>query len=397
MQYQNATIIGGFLRGPGAQTLMAGSTNSFNATTINTGATVQQNGSAAFIDVTNVGQLNNNAPLTWDGGLNNGGGTFTISNTATVSEWNNAGVIVIPTSGVLNNHETDLTSYGGGRIMVNSGGTLNADSQGEGVALDLQDSLLTNNGTVAGTTNVNYGATVAGSGSFGLINVNYGGTLAIDPRASPVIPALTVSSGSISGAGQSVSPAIVADATITTPSPTDTLRLSGNFSGAGPLTKNGAGLLILSGTNSYGGGTIVTAGTLEVTSSNALPDVTILTVGAGGTFIFDPSQAGSPVALSAASQVNPGYRSRARSRSRRRRHRPCWLWLAKGDQFRFVIERLTRPARHPGRRISPTVYGQPGSFCWWPDRLVKPRGSAGQGAIDPLRSLRRLPPRMAIP
>ena len=305
MQYQGATIVGGFLRGPGTQTLPAGSTNNFNATTFNTGATVQQNGNAAFIDVTNVGQLNNNAPLTWDGGVNNGGGTFMISNTATVSEWNNAGVIVISSSGVLNNHETDLTSYGGGQITINSGGTLNADSQNEGVALNLQDSLLVNNGIVTGTTNVNYGATVAGSGSFGLINVNYGGTLAIAPSASPVIPALTVSSGSITGAGQSVSPAIVADATITTPSLTDTLRLSGDFSGAGPLTKNGAGLMILSGTNSYGGGTIVTAGTLEITSGSALPDGTNLTIGTGGTLIFDPSAADTPVENSAAAVAVP--------------------------------------------------------------------------------------------
>ena len=58
VQYQGATIVGGFLRGPGTQTLPAGSTNNFNATTFNTGATVQQNGNAAFIDVTNVGQLN---------------------------------------------------------------------------------------------------------------------------------------------------------------------------------------------------------------------------------------------------------------------------------------------------------------------------------------------------
>jgi len=42
---------------------------------------------------------------------------------------------------------------------LNSGGTLNADSHNEGVVLDLQDSLLVNNGTVTGTTNVYYGAT----------------------------------------------------------------------------------------------------------------------------------------------------------------------------------------------------------------------------------------------
>jgi fibronectin-binding autotransporter adhesin len=42
-----------------------------------------------------------------------------------------------------------------------------------------------------------------------------------------------------------------------------TLTLSGNISGAGALGKIGAGTLILTGTNSYTGGTIVAAGILQ--------------------------------------------------------------------------------------------------------------------------------------
>ena len=69
---------------------------------------------------------------------------------------------------------------------MNSGGTLNADSQNEGVALDLQDSLLVNNGTVTGTTNVEYGAIRSeGSGTFGPINLFSGGMLALASSASP--------------------------------------------------------------------------------------------------------------------------------------------------------------------------------------------------------------------
>jgi len=55
------------------------------------------------------------------------------------------------------------------------------------------------------------------------------------------------------------------------------------------LTMSGNGTLILSGTNNYTGGTNVLAGKLAVTSSTALPDGYGLTVGAGGTLIFDPS------------------------------------------------------------------------------------------------------------
>jgi len=85
---------------------------------------------------------------------------------------------------------------------------------------------------------------------------------------------------------------------------------SGNLSdlnGGGSLTKTGTGLLLLSGENSYGGGTTVSSGTLEVASSSALPDGTSLTVGAGGTFIFDPPPAGAPAVASTVSPVpEPG-------------------------------------------------------------------------------------------
>jgi len=46
---------------------------------------------------------------------------------------------------------------------------------------------------------------------------------------------------------------------------------------------------------------------LVVTNSNAFPSGTTLIAGAGGTFIFDPSSAGSPVMNSAAAAVpEPG-------------------------------------------------------------------------------------------
>ena len=70
------------------------------------------------------------------------------------------------------------------------------------------------------------------------------------------------------------------------------LTLGGNVSDGGlakSLTLDGGGTLILSGTNSYGGGTEVNAGTLILASSSAIANGTSLTVGAGGALIFDPS------------------------------------------------------------------------------------------------------------
>ena len=49
---------------------------------------------------------------------------------------------------------------------------------------------------------------------------------------------------------------------------------SGQIGGSGSLTKTGAGTLVLSGWNSYSGGTTVDAGTLYVTTSTAIADGT---------------------------------------------------------------------------------------------------------------------------
>ena len=59
------------------------------------------------------------------------------------------------------------------------------------------------------------------------------------------------------------------------------------------LSGDGSGQLILSGTNSYTGGTYVDQGTLYVQNSGAIQDSSTLTVGAGGVFIFDPTVTGT--------------------------------------------------------------------------------------------------------
>ena len=68
---------------------------------------------------------------------------------------------------------------------------------------------------------------------------------------------------------------------------------------------NGCGELILSGTNSYSGGTMVNAGTLIVINNYSLPGGDSLTVGAGGTLIFDRSLGASSVTVSAGAVAVP--------------------------------------------------------------------------------------------
>ena len=59
------------------------------------------------------------------------------------------------------------------------------------------------------------------------------------------------------------------------------------------FSKAGMGTLILSGSNSYTGGTYVVSGVLEINNGNAIPAGTGLIVGAGGTFVFDPTVSGA--------------------------------------------------------------------------------------------------------
>jgi autotransporter-associated beta strand protein len=101
-----------------------------------------------------------------------------------------------------------------------------------------------------------------------------------------------------SGSDTINAPVILGDNVNVTAAGGASLTISGSISESGGshgLTLSGSGSLTISGSNSYSGGTTVNGGTLIVTSAGTLPSDTSLTVGAGGTFIFDPSQSASSV------------------------------------------------------------------------------------------------------
>jgi len=78
---------------------------------------------------------------------------------------------------------------------------------------------------------------------------------------------------------------------------------SADLAGPGGLTKDTSGTLVLSGTNTYAGGTVVNSGTLVAASAGALPHGTSLSIGAGGIFVFDPSQSATGGLVAAAADI----------------------------------------------------------------------------------------------
>ena len=100
----------------------------------------------------------------------------------------------------------------------------------------------------------------------------------------------------VSGSHTMTAPLVLADATNFAAAAGARLTVGGNISGGGGgFTKSGGGVVELSGTNSYAGGTLVAAGRLIVDNASALPDGGNLTIG-DGSFFTSPS---APVPLAA--------------------------------------------------------------------------------------------------
>jgi autotransporter-associated beta strand protein len=187
-------------------------------------------------------------------------GAGTLTNTA-------ANSVSVLTAGGDNSSQT----FSG--LLQNGGGTLSLVKTGTGSLL------LTGSNTYSGSTTINQGTlAVNNAASLGAAS----GSLSIGPAALEV-------TGGVSSARNIALTA--ADGTIQVDSSV-TYVDSGVITGPGKLSKTGAGILVLSGSNTYQGGTDVEAGTLDVTLRAALPDQSSLTVGVGASSLFAAASGG---------------------------------------------------------------------------------------------------------
>ena len=218
------------------------------------------------------------------------------------------------------NGDLSIISAGGPTTSIWGAGSANWSSSGSWTNNTVPNSagagaVFNQTSVSAGTTTVTLdspqtvGTIVLGDSTGVNLPTSYlltGSTLTMNNNGSGAT--ITVASGSHEIDAMTL---VLADSTGLTVSGSGTLAFGSSSSitetgGSQSLTLNApGGTLILSGTDSYSGGTNVEAGTLIVASNSALLDGSSLTVGAGGVFVFDPSQyvAGSVQHLSQGSQV----------------------------------------------------------------------------------------------
>ncbi len=218
-----------------------------------------------------------------------------------------SGIGTFDVGGLSGSNSLTLSDTGGGPVTLAVGGN-NANT------------------TFSGSIGGSGGLAKAGSGALTLTGSNsFRGGLTLDPGmvsitsdaalgAVPQSPTtdITFAANSTLQAGGSFalavnrSIAISSIATATFDTSGNTLAIGGQISGNGALTKTGCGTLVLSGSDSYRGGTTVDAGTLCVTNSIAIAEGTALTVDAGGIFVFDPAANGAPTAGAMPPAASPG-------------------------------------------------------------------------------------------
>jgi len=245
-----------------------------NVTVASDGVVVQNNNRLVRLSaVSGTGELRLNAvtgnafEITGTGGNTTFGGSITSgialnsANPATGSRFTKTGASTLTLDG--NNTYVSRTFINAGALRAASNTALGAASAGFNNATFVYGTgalQLSNNITLAERIYLN----ATGGGNGALRNFSGNNTITGNVTLGWTAPGVAASAVSIGAEAGS------------------TLTISGNIDGAQSLTKVGAGLLVLSGTNTWTGATIVSAGTLRLGAATGAP-VTVLTVN-GGTF-----------------------------------------------------------------------------------------------------------------
>jgi fibronectin-binding autotransporter adhesin len=305
----------------GTTTVSAGILNIQNATglgttgastTVSSGATLQLQGSITVgpeaLTISGTGATGQNAALVNVSGTNNYGGLLTLGAASTICS--NSGTLNLTYAGTITGATFGLTLAGSGDGSVSSiigttSGTLTKSGTGTWT--------LSGANTYTGSTTISQGTLSAGSivvsgGSSNLGNASSAvvlggassaGTLSYTGGAATYARGFTVNAGGggITNTGTgllTISTGGITDGgNLTFATNANGIIVNSVISSSGSVTMNssGAGALTLAGANSYTGGTILTAGTLQLSGSGTLGSTSgALTVNGGTLNLNGTSQ-----------------------------------------------------------------------------------------------------------
>ncbi len=214
------------------------------------------------------------AALVWKGG--SGGNAWDIANTA---NWFRSGTadtfvagdsVTFDSTGAASPTVNLTNSLPVGGVLVSS----NTDYQFTGTGSLTGSGGLTKTGTgnlTVLTTNNYSGPTLVTGGTLAVGNLGDGGAPSSIGSAGTAASNLTLNGATLALVGEQTSTnrALTLGASGGTIAVSTSLQISGQITGAGSLTKSGAGNLILAASNNHSGGTIVSAGKLVLASDAA--------------------------------------------------------------------------------------------------------------------------------
>jgi fibronectin-binding autotransporter adhesin len=281
------SLTGGQLTGPvggGTLGVLQNSTSTFQIA-----STIVDNGAATGFAKAGTGVVALTGANTYSGGTTISGGTLRASSIANGGQASSIGASSNDPSNLT--LESGTLEYTGATTTSDRGITLVNGGPTRTVQVDDANANLTFTGKVTSTDDSDF--TKAGGGTLTLANgandyigrtVIGGGTLSVNTLANGGLPSgigasssdptnLVLQGGGIlnyTGADASTDRSItLTSGGIGVSNVATTLTDSGTIIGAGGFTKTGAGTLVLTGTNTYTGGTEVAAGTLRAGSDQA--------------------------------------------------------------------------------------------------------------------------------
>ncbi|WP_221029599.1 autotransporter-associated beta strand repeat-containing protein [Actomonas aquatica] len=241
----HATTLSGNLSGTGALTKSGSGTLTLSGTNTYSGGTTVSGGTLAISSDAKLGASSGALAVT-NGATLNTGGDFRTNRAVTIdgsgSNLYNNGELIIGNGGTGSLTLTDGATASTYNLTLAFGGGTGSVNIGDGSSV-----------TVGNTTSLGSATSNITLGNGGtLTTANLGGTGTFDFAGGTLVAGGAFTSG--------MSGSVTNASTVNTNGHATTL--SGNLSGTGSLTKSGTGTLTLTGSNSYSGGTTVSAGTL---------------------------------------------------------------------------------------------------------------------------------------